>query len=513
MSRFAWAAWGVLLAAQAFAAPPSAPVTSRLVVPGPDGTLSYPPYTDAGDRIPDFSHAGYGAGLDDLPEVPVRETLAADDDDADDAPRIQAALDAVGRRAPDAAGFRGAVRLRKGRYELDTTLAIRSGGVVLRGDGADDDQTVLLIRGTEPRWAIEVGGEPPRWGRGGERRVVDDYVPVGATRLRVDRVGDLAAGDTVFVERFGNEAWIRELGMDRIPARPDGRPSEPWQPFALKFDRTITRVDGDRLTLDAPLCSSIDQRWGGGRVYRYDDAGRIERVGIENLRGVSTFDPTVLGQLPDGSVYFADERHAVGLVHFGSVRHAWARGLVGRHFAHFIHADRDSKWVTVAECDYARPVSSLEGSRRYPYWISGQCVLVTRCAASEARHALVFDSRVCGPNVFHRCRTTHDYESSEPHERWSVGGLYDQCEAAIEIQDRSWYGTGHGWAGANYVVWNSLGRLVCQQPPTAQNFAIGHVGPLEPGAFERPAGWIEHAGTPVAPASLYEAQLRARRER
>jgi hypothetical protein len=71
-------------------------------------------------------------------------------------------------------------------------------------------------------------------------------------------------------------------------------------------------------------------------------------------------------------------------------------------------------------------------------------------------------------------------------------------------------GSGHGWAGANYVAWNTEGSLVCQKPPTAQNFAIGFVGRREPGAFPRPAGYWESEGRHVTPASLYLKQLEDR---
>ena len=126
------------------------------------------------------------------------------------------------------------------------------------------------------------------------------------------------------------------------------------------------------------------------------------------------------------------------------------------------------------------------------------------------RIAFVFQSRVCGPNVFLECNSTNDYATSEPHHRWSVGGLYDNVHAHMAFQDRQYMGSGHGWAGANYVAWNCEGTLVCQQPPTAQNWAIGFVGKKEKGAFDRPDGYWESLGQHVEPRSLYLKQLQDR---
>ena len=52
------------------------------------------------------------------------------------------------------------------------------------------------------------------------------------------------------------------------------------------------------------------------------------------------------------------------------------------------------------------------------------------------------------------------------------------------------------------------GSLVAQRPPTAQNWAIGHVGERRPGAFQpREDGWWESYGVHVTPESLYLRQL------
>jgi hypothetical protein len=163
--------------------------------------------------------------------------------------------------------------------------------------------------------------------------------------------------------------------------------------------------------------------------------------------------------------------------------------------------------VAAQDCEAVEPVSVLTGGRRYPFDNTGQLNLFQRCYARQARHAFAFGARVEGPNVFLDCKADESFATSEPHHRWSVGGLFDNVAAPIAIQDRQYLGTGHGWAVANYVVWNCAGSLVCQQPPTAQNFAIGQVGAVGKDAFPRPKGYWESFGRHVAPRSLYLAQL------
>ena len=116
--------------------------TSAWVAPGPDGRLVY--RADAqGNTIPDFSRAGYGGGGVRLPEVAKVLTLAPQRE-GDDGARIQAALDEVGQAPADPRGRRGAVVLQRGIYRIEGALAIRASGVVLRGEGAGEKETVVL---------------------------------------------------------------------------------------------------------------------------------------------------------------------------------------------------------------------------------------------------------------------------------------------------------------------------------------------------------------------------------
>jgi hypothetical protein len=71
----------------------AAETQSEWIYPGADGRLIYK-MTPAGDRILDFSHAGYRGGGVALPDVPVKITVQPSGD-ADDTAAIQAAVNQV----------------------------------------------------------------------------------------------------------------------------------------------------------------------------------------------------------------------------------------------------------------------------------------------------------------------------------------------------------------------------------------------------------------------------------
>jgi hypothetical protein len=156
-----------------------------------DASGVFVPRPDAeGNRIPDFSHAGYRNGAE-LPSLPVVASISpiAGDNTA----HIQAAIDAVSARVPDQNGHRGAVLLAPGTYEVRGTVRIDTGGVVLRGSGRGSDpasNTVLRATGNTPaeRTVVTVGAwsSDPWSGRVGKAvDITTGFVPVGSRRFRV----------------------------------------------------------------------------------------------------------------------------------------------------------------------------------------------------------------------------------------------------------------------------------------------------------------------------------------
>jgi NADH:ubiquinone oxidoreductase subunit D len=126
---------------------------SQWVYPDAKGKLIYKTL-ETGDRIMDFSYAGYMGGGVTIPSVPVKITLSPSAGDNTDA--IQHAIDEVSKMKM-VNGFRGAVLLKAGTYNCERALKINASGVVLRGSGAGVDGTIFNLTG-KPHACIEIRG-------------------------------------------------------------------------------------------------------------------------------------------------------------------------------------------------------------------------------------------------------------------------------------------------------------------------------------------------------------------
>jgi hypothetical protein len=507
------------------------PPTTSLVYPGTDGRLVY--IADSmGNKIPDFSNAGYKGGGVPVPYVATKAIVWPVP--GDNSASIQAAIDKVSALPPDPSGFRGAVLLKMGIYQLESPLFIRASGVVLRGEGMSDIGTILF--GKTPKATTGARGQRQALvnitGSAGikaleetKQTITDKYVPVGARSFTVASAKAFRAGDKVIVRRIGNQDWIREIGEDSTSA---GR--NRWRPFNINWDRVITEVKGNTITVDAPIFCAIETRWGGGEILKYEDQGRIEQVGIENLRGISEYDPSVRmtsygnmdrGNFDDktrphyeGDEYYSDENHYFNFITMTNTVNSWVRNISALHFgSSVVSAATGTKWITVQDCESREPVSIRAGARRFTYMISGQLSLVQRCFSQKGRHSFVLGTNATG-NVFLDCTAVNPYSTSEPHANWITGSLYDNVKAPLSA--RYWKDINIGWAGANIVFWNCEGDFLMQSPPTATNYSFGHIG-INAVIFNtffqdltKPGAHVESLDTHVMPRSLYLTQLKER---
>jgi hypothetical protein len=499
------------------------PTYTSMVYPGIDGKLVYVP-DEHGNVIPDYSHAGYGGGGVALPYAPVRETVWPVE--GDNAANIQGAIDRVSILPLDENGFRGAILIKKGYYKLFEPIRISASGVVLRGEGMEKTNTILIGMTTDSmktgnsyrNTALVVIAGPkeiePDISRAA--RIADKFVPFGAKSFRVESAKTFKVGDNVIVRRKTTREWFETLELD-IDNNKWGRGEIDW---SHNFDRIITGIDGNVISVDAPITCPIEARWGGGEVIPYTEH-RISKVGVENLTGISEYDQTKrtdkatnLDRIPFYTDdYYNDENHYWTFIRMGNLTDGWVRNVTQKHFARsLVFVESGCKWITVQDCVSQDPVSMRSGGRRFIYLISGQLCLVQRCTSDLGRHSFVMGgSLTTGPNVFLDCTATRPYSTSEPHSDLIAGALYDNIHAPLSLRYAA--STVQRWMAIWGVLWNCEGMYICQKPPVGQNFAFGHIG-IHAVVFNTnlvdhrfPNGHIESWDKHVAPRSLYLKQL------
>src|SRR5262249_22982557 len=144
----------------------------------------------------------------------------------------------------------------------------------------------------------------------------------------------------------------------------------------VRWDRTITKLDGSTVTLDAPLTTALDAKLARCTVRRYTP-GRLRNVGVENLRLESTFDKN----------NSHDENHAWTGVVVENAEDVWVRQVsFARLAGSAVAVWETARRVTVEDCDSTQPVSEIGGHRRHTFFTAGQQTLFLRCSADDGRH-------------------------------------------------------------------------------------------------------------------------------
>ena len=458
------------------------------------GRLVYSPYEN-GDRIPDFSYAGYKAGEEAIPAVAVKVTVPAKNGDA--TLRIQSALDYVASLPLDKNGFRGAVLLEKGTFEVQGALKIKASGVVLRGSGMNEKGTILLGAGTDRETLITIAGKDNR-SFSEKVNLSDTYVPVNALKISVAKGSSFKAGDLIQIQRPSTLSWIEKLGTYHFGG---GETALGWKPGTrdILIDRKVLAVNGSTLTLDAPITTSLDTTYGIATVAKYSWAGRISNSAVENLLCRSSFDKNNP----------RDEEHRWVAISINNASDCWVRQVVFEHFAgSAVNIREGAKRVTVEDCKALAPVSEIGGQRRYTFFTAGQQCLFQRNYSEFGYHDFAVGFCAAGPNVFVQCESHLPYSFSGPVDSWASGVLFDIVNVdgnALSYKNLGQDAQGAGWNAANSVFWQcTASRVDNYTPPTAHNWAFGT--------------WAQYSGDGywtmsdehIQPRSLYYAQLKER---
>ena len=530
--------------------------SSEIVYPKSNGKLVYKSFDSKGNTIPDFSMCGYLEGGVKLPDVPVKITIEPGDGIKDDLPRIQKALDKISQLPVNKNGFRGALLLKKGKYVINNPIKIASNGITLRGEGQGKNGTILYA-GAKKRYSVinlsslvginEITDT--------KTSITDVYVPIGATQITIENASEYSAGDKIILTRKGTEKWLEFIGMNNLTELYNNPKLRNWDAdgYTFKYNRKITAIEGNKITMNAPVVEPIDQEFGGGFITKAIDHC-ISQCGIENLRIVSYFDrkninrnssmlmesPQLLTPKSEILIY-QDMNHADIGISVSNAINCWVRNITTEYVANSAVRVNASTNITVQDCAMLDPVAETRGGTKYSFVNGGQLCLFQRLYSRNARHDYTLAPRRGGPNVFLHCFADNSLNASESHHRYGHGGLYDSCilkgGGKFLAVNRGNSGSGHGWAGAMILFWNcGAGLTAIMKPPTSQNFSIGWsaddkmmeetqdsadklIGWLKIRAlkiFEYKGepiigdGYIEYTNKQVEPYSLYLQQLENR---
>lgn len=504
--------------------PDSSQTYSQWVYPGKGGKLIYAT-TPRGDKILDYSHAGYMGGGVALPVVPVVKRVDPSGG-YDDTERIQNAIDKVSA-LPLRGRFRGAVLLAPGEFVCSQTIFLPTCGVVIRGSGSGAKGTTIKMVG-EKHTAFVIGERPgndtlrrnrPLLGGRGDRELsgtrdglqttmTDEYVPSGARIFTVAAIDGFDVGDTIVIRRPVTAAWLRSLRMDDL--RRDGRP----QTFLHvgrtgNVERRVAGISGNRMTIDVPLSDSYDAKVlnpPGTIVSRSSMSSELSQIGIERLRIQCPPLEIPYSVAPYAAIQVRGDDCWVDDVHCDETMNSTS--ITGRR-------------ITLRQVVVTHTYPNLGASKPADFSIGGCQILIDRCRASGGNTYFVWTGSLhAGPNVVLNSSFSGYGSRLQPHQRWASGLLIDICripDGGIDYMNRGVAGSGHGWTMGWGVVWNCVAKTyIIQNPPGSCNWAIGCKGTRKQQArlFDTgpvlPEGEFDSFGKHVSPPSLYLAQLEER---
>lgn len=495
---------------------------SSLVYPGPDGKLVYQKHANTGESnldnvIADFSNCGYMGGGVALPDVPVKITVYPEL--GDDRKRIQEAINYVSSLPLDENGHRGTVLLKAGTYQIDegmTTdgdaLRILASGVVLRGEGQGGDGTILRTTFEGRHQFIATRPNGPGYSTSNLSKISNDYVGGGTHSFHVEDASGYMVGDTIAVVFTPNQTWLDEIYANEYMGSGD----IDWDIYlyTIQYERFITAIEGNQLTIHSPIIHPMQTKYGGGEVKKLINTKerRPQQIGIEHLRLVGVgVTPTAGEDSPD--------RMKDG-VHFDHTENSWVKGVTVVNSSHTAVKTWSSNYITVEDCASVTPLGPYRGGYRYAYYMDGSSShnLFQRLYSEDGRHDFVLGPRTPGPNVF---LDGYSIRSGTigPHQRWATGTLFDNLslENLIALEHRGSSGSGHGWAGIQSVIWNTESpTIVCDAPVGHLNYAIGNTGEERLSQYVNNTyegvyrGLYDHHGSHVETRSLYIKQLEDR---
>ena len=444
----------------------------------------------------DYSYCGYQRSEKPIPSAKVATYIQPTGQD--DAALIQQAIDWVSQQKPDKqTGLRGAVLLGEGTFTISEPLRIRTSGVILRGCGRD--KTILRKTGYDRGALLYIEGTRAMLAK--DTLTVSD-TPSGSLVCSVQGGSSaLKPGTRLAIWRPSTEQWIESLNCLSFGG---GKRMGywAWHPgeIDLRWHRTIEAVDGNQITLDAPITCSIESRWGGAKAIVYEQQGAVSECGVENLALESAYDKS----LP------MDENHCWDGVYLADAENCWVRMVNFRHFAgSAVVVQKSAQQITVEDCQSLKPISEIGGYRRRTFLTFGEKTLFQRCYSEHGINDFAVGHTAAGPNAFVQCESFESFGPSGAISSWAPGILFDIVNIdGNDIAFKNWEleKFGAGWSTANSMLWQSTASAVyCYSPDSLnRNSSHGCWGQIQG------SGEYSQMNEHVNPYSLFRSQLEKR---
>lgn len=442
----------------------------------------------------DYSTCGYHASEKPIPDV--KNAVYVSNNGADCYERLQRAINYVASLKPDKNGHRGAVLLGEGTYNISKPLRISASGVVIRGAGRG--KTTIIKHGYDRGALLYIEGGMSMTG-GDTIAVAGQKTMAGATTLTLKDASKLKKGKRIRIVRPSTKEWIESLNCYDFGG---GLDYTGWKPtdIDITWDRTITAVNGNSITIDAPITTTLSEEYGGAfAVTGYNNA-EISECGVENLTLMSEHN----------SWNPKDEDHCWDAIWADNARDCWVRRVEFKSFAgSAVNLQKNTSRITVEDCIAGDPVSETGGWRRCVFLTRGQQTLIQRCVSRQGIHDFAAGYCAAGPNAFVQCEGENSLGFSGSIGSWAAGLLFDIVNIDgndISFKNLEQFQFGTGWNTANSMMWQCTGStLYCYSPDKDnRNSAHGCWGTLTGNAE-----WTS-SNDHVQPRSLFYAQLQKR---
>lgn len=442
----------------------------------------------------DYSTCGYHASEKPIPDV--KNAVYVSNNGADCYERLQRAINYVASLKPDKNGHRGAVLLGEGTYNISKPLRISASGVVIRGAGRG--KTTIIKHGYDRGALLYIEGGMSMTG-GDTIAVAGQKTMAGATTLTLKDASKLKKCERIRIVRPSTKEWIESLNCYDFGG---GLDYTGWKPtdIDITWDRTITAVNGNSITIDAPITTTLSEEYGGAfAVTGYNNA-EISECGVENLTLMSEHN----------SWNPKDEDHCWDAIWADNARDCWVRRVEFKSFAgSAVNLQKNTSRITVEDCIAGDPVSETGGWRRCVFLTRGQQTLIQRCVSRQGIHDFAAGYCAAGPNAFVQCEGENSLGFSGSIGSWAAGLLFDIVNIDgndISFKNLEQFQFGTGWNTANSMMWQCTGStLYCYSPDKDnRNSAHGCWGTLTGNAE-----WTS-SNDHVQPRSLFYAQLQKR---